>query len=591
MKTEKLSNKLVLKTFLSLFPVQAISVGLPSVNVLITGALIGAFLGEKALAAQGFALPVVIAVRIMLIFNVGAQILCGQLLGRGDEEEIKKTFSTSITFSMIAGILMTLVVVFFSKPLAVILGAGEDMVPITAEYLRGYGFSVIPTMLTTCLLSALQLDCEKVRPVMVIIVNMVLNIAANLFNIFVLKRGVFGVGLANTFAYIVSVLMCLPHFLRKTRIFRFSFSGVRLGILKEITRLGAPTAILALCDSVRGGILNNVVHYFYGSVGIAAMAVAGNISQSIADPIQAGDIGATGIVASILCGERDVESLRELPKTVIKAMAPITLTAYALVFFLAGPISAAFGAPAENMGIYIFFIRFISTWIVVDMFVSPSIAINQSLGKTGMSMLLNILNILLFQVVVFGVALWFNIPWLSICSGTISCIMVYGFIAIYYTIKQKKLPKSIFEVTYIPSDFSVPAADRLALTVRNIQESMEASVDTIGFCLSKAFSKTASNMAGLCVEEITSFRLLHSKTGNSRKEYSIDIRIIYEKNGIDIMIRDNYPGFNPAKWLENFHSDDPFKALGIRTVMKAAKKVDCASVLNLNILTIRVDAS
>ena len=172
-------SSLILKTFISLFPVQAVTVGLPAINGLITGALIGSFLGDEALAAQGFAIPVTIVIKVLLIFNVGSQILCGQLLGRGDEREIKRTFSTCLTFSVLAGAVLTLILLFFSEPLASLLGARDAMIPLTAEYLRGYSISVIPTMLTTCLLTALQLDCEKARPAAVIILNMVLNIAKN----------------------------------------------------------------------------------------------------------------------------------------------------------------------------------------------------------------------------------------------------------------------------------------------------------------------------------------------------------------------------------------------------------------------------
>lgn len=582
-------SSLILKTFISLFPVQAISVGLPAINGLITGALIGTYLGDKALAAQGFAIPMTIIVRVLLIFNVGAQILCGQLLGRGDEKEIKRTFSTCLTFSVLTGAAFTLILLFFSEPLAMLLGARDEMISLTGEYLRGYSISVIPTMLTTCLLTALQLDCEKAKPVAIIILNMVINIAANLINIFILQNGIYGVGLANAFAYTVSVLICLPHFIRKTKIFRYSLSGVSFGILKQITVLGVPNAALALCDTLRGGILNNVISYFYGSIGMAAMAVAGNINQSIADPIQAGDIGASGIVASILFGERDIDSLRKFPKTVAKAMLPVSVAAFALIFFLAGPAAGMFGADPENMDIYILCIRLLPTWLLVDFLISPSIATYQSLGKTGMSMTLNILNNCVFQVFGFTAAVVFNVPWLSICAATISCVMTYLFLIVYYVIRQKKLPKSPLEVAYISSDFSVPAADRLALTVKNLQDSMAASVDTIKFCIAKEFSKTASNMAGLCVEEVTTNRLLHSKLKDGDKERLIDIRIIYEKNGIEIMIRDNFPGFDPAKWLENFHSDDPFRALGIRTVMKAAKSVDYTTVLNLSILSIKIE--
>lgn len=582
-------SSLILKIFISLFPVQAITVGLPAINGLITGALIGSFLGDEALAAQGFAIPVTIVIKVLLIFNVGSQILCGQLLGRGDENEIKRTFSTGLTFSVIAGAALTLILLFFSGPLATLLGARDAMVPLTAEYLRGYSISVIPTMLTTCLLTALQLDCEKARPVAVIILNMVLNIAANLANIFIFHKGIYGVGIANAFAYTASFLLCLPHFIRKTKVFRYSLSGVSFGILKQIAVLGVPNATLALCDTLRGGVLNNVISYFYGPIGMAAMAVAGNVNQSIADPIQAGDIGASGIVASILFGERDIDSLRKLPKTVAKAVIPISVAAYALIFFLAGPIAGVFGADPENMNLYILCIRLLPTWLLADFLISPSIAIYQSMGKTGMSNALNILNNFGFQLVIFIASVIFNVPWISICTATIGCIMTYLFLTAYYVIRQKRLPKSPLEVTYISSDFSVPATDRLALTVRNLQDSMAASIETIRFCIDKEFSRTASNMAGLCVEEVTTNRLLHSKVKDDDEEHSIDIRIIYEKNGLEIMIRDNFPGFNPAKWLENFHSDDSFRALGIRTVMKAAKRVDYTSVLNLSILSIKIE--
>lgn len=100
---------MIRKLFLAMIPVQALAVGLPAINGLLNTSIIGKFIGIDALAAIGFASPLVqIVSMISVMISTGSLLMCGRYLGEGNKENIRKIFSTTLTMC----VLLTLPIMF-----------------------------------------------------------------------------------------------------------------------------------------------------------------------------------------------------------------------------------------------------------------------------------------------------------------------------------------------------------------------------------------------------------------------------------------------------------------------------------------------
>jgi serine/threonine-protein kinase RsbW len=89
-------------------------------------------------------------------------------------------------------------------------------------------------------------------------------------------------------------------------------------------------------------------------------------------------------------------------------------------------------------------------------------------------------------------------------------------------------------------------------------------------------------MTGLFIEETVGNAMNHK----SGKEVLAEIRVIHREDAHIIRIRDNGKQFDPVKWYEQNHPEDPSSGLGIRMIMKLAKDVDFIPALGLNNLMI-----
>ena len=72
-------------------------------------------------------------------------------------------------------------------------------------------------------------------------------------------------------------------------------------------------------------------------------------------------------------------------------------------------------------------------------------------------------------------------------------------------------------------------------------------------------------------------------TGN----YSVDIRVVV-KEELTIRIRDDCPAFDPKKYLDQFHPEDPAKNIGIRMIARKAKEMIYQNVAGINTLLVKV---
>ena len=69
--------------------------------------------------------------------------------------------------------------------------------------------------------------------------------------------------------------------------------------------------------------------------------------------------------------------------------------------------------------------------------------------------------------------------------------------------------------------------------------------------------------------------------------YSVDIRVVV-KDELTIRIRDDCPSFDPKKYLEQFHPEDPTKNIGIRMIALKAKEMIYQNVAGINTLLVKV---
>ncbi len=592
------STKNIRKVFSSLLPVQAFAMGLPSINLLVSSFIIGNFFGSNGLAAIGFAGPFVTFVTAFAAtISMGSQLLCGQSIGKGDKKEISTVFSTTYALCVACGLLLTFLSLSFSGPITKLLGASEETFEMTRSYILGQAPGLVFTVLSSSIIPFLQLDQAKKVSTVSIAVMVAFNVGFNFLNAIVLNMGLYGVGLSTALANTISALIGSIYLFTRSKTFKFSIKNIKIPFIGHIFKLGAPTAVSNICMVFRDRTFNSVLFGLGGTMAVSAATLAVNISNSIGGTIQGGYSGTANLLSSVLVGERDVDSLRKLPKALIRGIFWIYLIAYILIFAFARPVALTFGADPDSIGLFVMAIRLYCCWFITNSFKVPSLSIYWAMGKVKLVSFFYMMNDLIEPLFCYfilaglaaNISTTFALGIVYASSGIIECLTVVSYI-VYYTVQMKELPKSLFKITYIPRDFSVPKEDTLSATVQTREEAVILSQSVIEFCKSKGMSSRDSYYSGLAVEEMIVDTIVNGiKKDKNIDPVTVDVRIFYENNEISIMLRDDCEEFNPEEWLELHAPEDPSRSLGIKMVSSVAKEMNHQSALGLNVLYMKME--
>ena len=329
-----------------------------------------------------------------------------------------------------------------------------------------------------------------------------------------------------------------------------------------------------------------MVYALGGVSAMSALSVAITLSESIGMSIDGGYSGASALIGSVLVGERDVDSLRELPRDMIRVTGPVFASAYALLFIFAKPLAVLFGAESGDVALFVTAIRLYNLWFFTDVIKCSAACLYRALGQVKEVCIYMALQNLAFPALVCWlgkhIGLWFVLCHQWIAEG----LLILVFIGIY-AVHAGHLPRSIFRITWVPSSLAVPAADRYSTSIRSREDVSRASEELNAFCLRRGLPSRTAYFAALCVEELAADTVQHGFS-QCKKAGIIDLRVFHEDGKLSLLLRDNCPPFDPSEWLKLCAPDEPERSVGIRLVSRCAEEMEYAAAIGLNVVKIRL---
>ncbi len=219
----------------------------------------GQYLGASAVAAAGLVNPITLFINIIgALLGPGLAIVSTKYLGMANKEKVNRVFNTvmisEFTIALTAGVMLFTV----SRGLAEILGANADdkaIVQLSADYMRGFAFAIIPMVLDVALAGMMVLDNDNKRGVASMLSILAGDVLFDYLNAAVFHGGMFGMAIATALSQLLGLLVVLTHFLRKNRILHFALIKPDLTLLKEVALSGVPNAVSMGSNALRGIVL------------------------------------------------------------------------------------------------------------------------------------------------------------------------------------------------------------------------------------------------------------------------------------------------------------------------------------------------
>ena len=237
--------------------------------------IVGKYLGDISLSAVSVAgIATYLYTSLSMGVTTGVGVVMAQYFGAGDENAVRRTFTSSVYVAVIVTILLTAVGLLTLNPLLTLLQTPAEIIPEARLYLGIIYAGGLATMLYNWIASVLRALGNSVMPLIFLVLASILNIVLDWLLVACIPMGVAGAALATVVSQLVSGIACLIYAYRVTPLMHTHRGEWRYHAKygKEVLVYGLPSAlqmsIISISDLTLQGVVNT-----YGTVLILAYGV------------------------------------------------------------------------------------------------------------------------------------------------------------------------------------------------------------------------------------------------------------------------------------------------------------------------------
>ena len=257
-------------------------------------AVVGKFAGARALGSVGSTTIIItLTTGILLGMGGGVNAVTALHMGAEDYQRVHKTVHTSVILCFIAGLLLLVAGLAFSKPLLEVMNTKPELIDGATAYLMIYLCGSPALALYNFGNGVLSAVGDTKRPLIYLSISGIINIVLNLFFVIVCRLGVIGVAIASIIAQYISAALII-RFLLKT----YGSYGLRM---KDIAiDRDAAAAVLRIQTSINS----------FSHVVVEGNSAATNADSLIYDMMAAFYTACTSFIAQNLGARKKERVLR-----------------------------------------------------------------------------------------------------------------------------------------------------------------------------------------------------------------------------------------------------------------------------------------
>lgn len=294
--------------------------------------IVGRFVGKEALSAVGGSTGQLtqLVVGFFVGLSSGASVIISQYYGAKRPEMVGYAVHTSIAFSIVGGIVIMIVGIIAAPAMLSAMGTPEDVIGLSAVYLRIYFAGIIGNLLYNMGASILRAVGDSKRPLYFLIITCLVNIGLDLLFVVGFHMGVHGAALATILSQALSAVLAIGALMRTKDMYRLEPRQIRLDqrMLKRIVRIGFPAGLQSVMYSSSNVIIQSSINSL-GTNTVAAWA-----AYSKLDSVFWMIVSAFGISATTFVGQNYGAGKNERVRHGVRTCMLMTVAVSLLLSFL-----------------------------------------------------------------------------------------------------------------------------------------------------------------------------------------------------------------------------------------------------------------
>ena len=244
--------------------------------------VVGKYAGSEALAAVGATGSLIFMVSSLFNgLSMGASVVVGQMIGRGNESRAKETVETAFMMAGGSGLFLSASGLLFSKALLRMVSTPSSILDQSALYMRIYLGASVFMLIYNFGAAILRAKGDTIRPLYFMLISGLTNVILNLVFVVGFRMGTAGVAFATLISQAVSAILVTYSLVTTKDITQLDLRNMRFNrhIALEILRIGIPSGIQTMMFSVSNVVMQKSINSFDSADIIAGNTAGSNLEN------------------------------------------------------------------------------------------------------------------------------------------------------------------------------------------------------------------------------------------------------------------------------------------------------------------------
>lgn len=350
---------------------------------------VGNSVGELGNAATNVVFPLVLIVAALaMTFGVGGASAFSLYLGSKEEQKAKSVAGTSLTLTLLTGVVLAVLTLLFLRPILTAFGGRGQTLEYAIEYTRIVAFGTPLAMLGTGASQLIRADGSPRYAMLSTTLGAVLNAVLDPILIFGFDLGMSGAAWATVIGQLVSSVLILRYFGRfqSVTLEKRDYLLRKSSVLR-ILKIGIAAGAMQFASTVISIVMNNVLGYYgelspYGrDIPLACVGIITKVA-ALFDGVSLGIAQSMQPIIGYNYGAGNYDRIKTAFRKVGRIIAGISFAAFLCFQLFPHQITAIFGG--GDAMYFAFAARYFRIHLFCTFIVGPQLLCTQffpSIGK------------------------------------------------------------------------------------------------------------------------------------------------------------------------------------------------------------------
>ncbi|MCH5295634.1 MAG: MATE family efflux transporter [Treponema sp.] len=398
--------------------------------------VVGNFVGKEALAAIGAtAMLINTLIGFFSGFSTGGSILISQFFGAGNSDAVSRTSHTMVVSTVAMAVILTAAGISLNRLMLDAISTPPDVMDQAADYLHIYFEGLVFLMLYNMGSGILRAVGDSRRPLYILILTSILNVALDLTFVILLGMGIKGVAYATLISQAVSAVLVLALLFKTDECYGLKLRSLRIDLtyFRKILVFGLPGGLQLSITFLSNTFVQSYINKF-SSDAIAGWTAFSKIDNFCLLPMQSVSLSVTTFVGQNYGAGMIARAKKGVTVSALLSMA-ISLVVMILTLAFCEPLISIFSKESSVIYYGTYFLRTAAFFYLIRCLNQVYAGAMRGLGNAVLPTLVLLGSFVLFRQIYlaaatrltesfFPVALAYPIGW-AVCS--IAMLTAYRF--------------------------------------------------------------------------------------------------------------------------------------------------------------------